>query len=193
MALSSDSAVLIGFIATLGVVGIAGAATLVVFVCLRWRDYRKRRAVTVAPLPSRQRSRRRRSRLSHNIHGPLPPPYSDEDCPPPYTAVDASPHLRREDNTRGSISGQLTPVPESARGGNVALHRNPHFGTHLNTGGTNTPVATPGGSMFRSSVPSTREHSASSHVRSMDMVHLDTRAHPLDVPHLTFSNTSENG
>lgn len=58
MATESESAVLIGFIVTIAIVGIAGGVTLAVFICLKWKEYQKRRAMTRV-MPSRQRSRRR--------------------------------------------------------------------------------------------------------------------------------------
>lgn len=58
MATESESAVLIGFIVAIVVVGVAGGVTLTVFICLKYHEYQKRRAMTQV-LPSRQRSRRR--------------------------------------------------------------------------------------------------------------------------------------
>jgi len=68
---SSQSAVLIGFIITVVVVGLSGAASLTIFLCIRFRDKYKRGTQTVAPVPasrqqSRQHSRRRRIRTRRN-------------------------------------------------------------------------------------------------------------------------------
>ena len=121
-----------------------------------------------------------------------PPPY--EDLPPSYSSLDVNVNVpqfnlvRLEGHSRGSLTGTLTPIPQG-RMTSFSLHRNPQFGTHLNTGSTNTPVTTPAGSMFRSSIPSTREHSASSsHVRTMNMVTLETRACPGDVPQIVVND-----
>lgn len=78
--------------------------------------------------------------------------------------------LQREGQTRGSIRSSLTPIPQ---GRTAILPRNPNFGSHLNTGTTNTPMVTPTGSMFRSSYPGTRQQSATSNSRSINMVQFE--------------------
>lgn len=90
----------------------------------------------------------------------------ENDPPPPYTGPGILvPQIQRDGVRRDSISSSLTPVPQR--------RRNPHFGTHLNTGTANTPMVTPTGSMFRSSLPGTRQTSATSNARSINMVHFD--------------------
>lgn len=68
----NDGAVLIGFIITIVIVGVAGGTTLIVFICIKWRDYVKRRHIMRSVLPSRQPTRRRRrvrvQQASNQLH-----------------------------------------------------------------------------------------------------------------------------
>ena len=108
----------------------------------------------------------------------MPPPYAEveNDPPPPYTPLGMlQPSGPREGDTRGSVrSSALTPIPQ----GRQAIHRNPQFSNQLTTG--NTPMVTPTGGMFRSSQPGTRQVSANSRARSVNMVQFDnqTQASP---------------
>ena len=68
MSSESESAVLIGFIVAIVVVGLAGGVTLSVFICLKYREYKKRQSNT-RTLPSRQRSRRRHRHRHRNSIG----------------------------------------------------------------------------------------------------------------------------
>ncbi|KAH3699506.1 uncharacterized protein LOC127859582 [Dreissena polymorpha] len=184
MALDSNDAILIGIIVTIVIIGLAGGITLVVFICMKWADHRKRLALA-QPLPSRQRSRRRRIRVRHSsetIHIEEPPPYieTETDPPPPYSVVGTpATNSRRDGNTRGSQTGGLSPLPRHILS-HSGRRRTSVFGSHLNTGTTNSPLATPASSMFRSSIFGTREHSASSNIRSVHMVHFESSANRID-------------
>lgn len=73
MATESESAVLIGFIVAIVVVGIAGGVTLTVFICLKYHEYQKRRAMTrVVPCRRSRRSRGNRRRNSIHHGGKVP-------------------------------------------------------------------------------------------------------------------------
>ena len=105
-----------------------------------------------------------------------PPPYSaiDGDAPPPYTRYGILTPARRN-STATRPTPCLTPMalpdlPEYTTQPQQFVGQQ-HF-TH-NTGTTNTPMVTPAGSMFTTSIGGTRNTSASSNMRSVNMVHIE--------------------